>query len=142
MAEIFDVTAGIAVLIGAFFVLAAAVGILRMPDVYIRMHAATKSGTLGSGLMLLGVAISSGEFDVVSRALAAVVFLIATAPVAAHLLGRAAYLSGVPMWRGTVLDELKGRYDFEARTLAAGQDASAEGDRGPQGRGEGRPARS
>ena len=117
-----DIVAGLAVLAGAFFVFAAAVGVLRMPDVYVRMHAATKSGTLGSGLMLLGVALHSGEGDIVTRALAAVVFLVATAPVASHLLGRAAYVSGVPPWRGTVLDELKGHYDDTTHVLAPRRD--------------------
>lgn len=106
-----DILAGLSVLIGAFFVFVAAIGIVRMPDVYVRMHAATKTGTLGSGLMLVGVALQSGEADVVTRALAAVLFLIVTAPVAAHLLGRAAYISGVPTWSGTALDELHGRYE-------------------------------
>ena len=118
MGTLLDIVAGLAVLAGAFFVFAAAVGVLRMPDVYVRMHAATKSGTLGSGLMLLGVALHSGEGDIVTRALAAVVFLVATAPVASHLLGRAAYVSGVPPWRGTVLDELKGHYDDATHALA------------------------
>lgn len=118
MGTLLDIVAGLAVLAGAFFVFAAAVGVLRMPDVYVRMHAATKSGTLGSGLMLLGVALHSGEGDIVTRALAAVVFLVATAPVASHLLGRAAYVSGVPPWRGTVLDELKGHYDDTTHALA------------------------
>jgi len=116
-----DILAGIVVLVGAVFALAAGVGVLRMPDVYVRMHAATKAGTLGSGMMLLGVALHSGESDIVLRALAAVVFLIATAPVAAHLLGRAAYISGVPLWRGTQLDALKGHYDTRRHTLAGAE---------------------
>jgi multicomponent Na+:H+ antiporter subunit G len=123
MPPITDLLAGICLLVGAFFVLAAAVGILRMPDVYTRMHAATKSGTLGSGLMLVGVAVHAGDSAVVLRALAAVLFLVATTPIAAHLLGRAAYMSGVPTWHGTAFDELKGRYDVEARRLAAAEDA-------------------
>lgn len=122
VATFFDILAGIAVLIGAFFVLAAAVGVVRMPDVYVRMHAATKTGTLGSGLMLIGVAVHSGEADIITRALAAVVFLIATTPVAAHLLGRAAYVCGVPTWRGTWIDELKGRYDPETYRLSPGDE--------------------
>ncbi|RDD63878.1 monovalent cation/H(+) antiporter subunit G [Ferruginivarius sediminum] len=122
VATFFDILAGVAVLIGAFFVLVAAVGVVRMPDVYVRMHAATKSGTLGSGLMLIGVAIQSGEVDIIMRALAAVVFLIATTPVAAHLLGRAAYICGVPPWRGTWIDELKGHYDPETHYLSAGNE--------------------
>jgi len=113
-----DILAGVLVLIGAVFVFAAAVGIVRMPDVYVRMHAATKAGTLGSGLILVAVAVIAEDSGIVLRALAAVVFLIATTPVAAHLLGRAAYLSGVPLWRGTKLDELAGRYDRKTRGLS------------------------
>jgi multicomponent Na+:H+ antiporter subunit G len=114
-----EIVCGLLILIGSVFAVGAAVGVIRMPDVYIRMHAATKAGTLGSGLILLAVALSSGELGVVTRALAAVVFLIITAPVAAHLLGRAAYISGVKTWEGTVLDELKGRYDPFTHELAA-----------------------
>jgi len=111
MSMLAEILAGTVALIGAFFVFSAALGLVRMPDVYLRMHAATKAGTLGSGLLLVGVAIWSGEPDVVLRALAAVLFLVITAPVAAHLLGRAAYISGVPLWRGTRLDELEGAYE-------------------------------
>lgn len=113
-----DILAGVLVLVGAVFVFAAAVGIVRMPDVYVRMHAATKAGTLGSGLILVAVAVIAEDSGIVLRALAAVVFLIATTPVAAHLLGRAAYLSGVPLWSGTKLDELAGRYDRKTRGLS------------------------
>jgi len=111
MTVLAEILAGMAALVGAFFVFSAAVGLVRMPDVYLRMHAATKAGTLGSGLILIGVAIWSGEPGVVLRALAAVLFLVVTAPVAAHLLGRAAYISGVPLWGGTVVDELDGAYE-------------------------------
>jgi multicomponent Na+:H+ antiporter subunit G len=119
MVMVAEIIAGLCVLVGAFFVLAAAVGVLRMPDVYTRMHAATKSGTLGSGLMLVGVAVVAGDSDVVLRALAALIFLIATAPIAAHLLGRAAYMSGVPTWHGTAQDALKGHYDVRAGSLSS-----------------------
>lgn len=112
-----DIVAGVMILIGSFFVFVAAVGILRMPDVYVRMHAATKAGTLGSGLLLLAVAVQAESLDVVLRAVAAVLFLIVTTPVAAHLLGRAAYISGVPLWKGTGLDELAGKYDRDTRAL-------------------------
>jgi len=121
-----EIIAGLCVLIGAFFVFAAAVGVVRMPDVYTRMHAATKSGTLGSGLMLVGVAVVAGDTDVVLRALAAVIFLIATAPIAAHLLGRAAYMSGVPTWHGTPYDALKGHYDVRAGSLASAPDGDSD----------------
>ena len=96
------------VLLGAFFALVAAIGILRMPDLLMRMHAATKAGTLGAGLLLLAVAVSFGDSGVMVRALAAIVFLFLTAPVAAHVIGRAAYYAGrMQLWGGTLVDELQ-----------------------------------
>ncbi len=91
---------------GGFFAFAAALGVLRLPDVLIRMHASTKAGTLGCGLILLATAAHFGETAIVARALAAILFLLLTAPVAAHMIGRAAYRTGVPLWKGTVIDEL------------------------------------
>ena len=128
-----EIVAGVIILIGSFFVFVAAVGIVRMPDVYVRMHAATKAGTLGSGLLLLAVAVQAEELDVVLRALAAVLFLIATTPVAAHLLGRASYISGVPLWKGTELDELQGKYDRDTRALSGRQADDAPHEPGRQG---------
>jgi len=131
MAGMSDIVAGVMVLIGSFFVFVAAIGIVRMPDVYVRMHAATKAGTLGSGLLLLAVAVQADALDVVLRAVAAVLFLIATTPVSAHLLGRASYISGVPLWSGTKLDELQGRYDRDTRALSGQpvEDAPRQPDR-------------
>ena len=94
------------VVAGGLFVLTAALGVLRLPDVLIRMHASTKAGTLGCGLILVAVAVYFGETGVVARSIAAIIFLLATAPIAAHMIGRAAYRTGVPMWRGTSIDEL------------------------------------
>ena len=82
---------------------------LRLPDVLIRMHASTKAGTLGCGLILVAAAVHFGETGIVARAVAAIVFLMLTAPVAAHMIGRAAYRTGVPLWKGTVIDELGGQ---------------------------------
>ena len=105
-----DILSGALVLFGAAFSLVAAVGVLRMPDLYVRMHAASKAGTLGLGSLLIAVAVHSGDTAVVTRALVAIFFLMLTAPIGAHLLARAAYVSGVPCWSGTRIDELAGRY--------------------------------
>ena len=100
----------ILVLLGAFFALVAAIGLLRMPDLLMRMHAATKAGTLGAGLFLVAVAVSFGDSGVTVRVLAAIVFLFLTAPVAAHVIGRAAYYAGrVQLWKRTLVDELHGQ---------------------------------
>jgi multicomponent Na+:H+ antiporter subunit G len=98
-------------LLGAVFMLLAAIGMVRMPDVLTRMHSSTKSATLGVGLIMLGVALTFSDFAIGVRAFAIVIFLFVTAPVAAHMIARAAYLSGVPLWEGTLSDELRGRYD-------------------------------
>jgi multicomponent Na+:H+ antiporter subunit G len=98
-------------LIGASFLLLAAIGLLRMPDLFTRMSAATKGTTLGVGCMLLAVGVYFPGIGITTRALAAIGFFFVTAPVAAHMIGRAAYFVGVPMWEGTVRDELRGRYD-------------------------------
>ncbi len=100
-----DLLVAVLVVLGGVFAAGAALGVLRMPDVYIRMHASTKAGTLGVGLTLLGLAVHFGELGVVTRALAAILFFLITAPVAAHMIGRAAYRIGTPLWIGSVIDE-------------------------------------
>lgn len=92
---------------GAAISLLAAIGVLRLPDVFMRMHAATKAGVVGCGLILLGVAIADGTISTGIKAAVAVVFLLLTTPVAGHLLGRAAYVSGSPFWQGTVKNDLE-----------------------------------
>ncbi|MEM6273768.1 MAG: monovalent cation/H(+) antiporter subunit G [Myxococcota bacterium] len=98
-------------LTGAAFSLIASIGLVRLPDLYVRMHAATKAGTLGAGLILAAAAAVSHQLDVITRVTAGIVFLVVTAPIAAHLLGRAGYVTGVPLWSETCLDELDGQYD-------------------------------
>jgi multicomponent Na+:H+ antiporter subunit G len=95
--------------VGATFVLLAAVGVVRLPDVFTRMQAATKAASLGMICMLMGVAVFFGQLDVTVRAVLIVGFIFLTAPVSAHMVVRAAYASGVPLWEGTHLDELGGR---------------------------------
>jgi multicomponent Na+:H+ antiporter subunit G len=92
------VMAGLIVL-GGFFCFVAGLGVLRLPDVLIRMHASTKAGTLGSGLILAAVAIYFADTATTTRAIATILFLLLTAPVAAHMIGRAAFRSGVDLWK-------------------------------------------
>lgn len=107
-------------LLGAILMLLAAIGLVRMPDLFMRMHSSTKSATLGVGLIMLGTAVFFADFTIAVRALAVVAFLFLTAPIAAHMIGRAAYLSGVPLWEGTLSDELRGRYDPKTHVLTSG----------------------
>lgn len=117
MQALIEAIAAVLLLSGAFFSFVAAMGVLRLQDVLIRMHASTKAGTLGCGLILLSVAVFYREADVVTQALAAIGFLLVTTPIAAHIIGRAAYARNTPLWEGTVVDELRGRYDFRRRRL-------------------------
>lgn len=109
----------ILILIGAFFMFVAALGVYRMPDLFMRLHANTKSATFGAGFLLLGAATHFGEFAISIRALAIMIFLFATAPVAAHMIGRAAYIAGAPLWEGTLSDDLEGQYNPETHELTA-----------------------
>ena len=98
---------GVFLLGGTLFILLSAIGILKMPDLYIRMSATTKASTLGIGLVLAGTASYWQDFGIASRAIAIIVFLLLTAPVAAHIIGRAAYFDKVPLWEKTTIDELR-----------------------------------
>ncbi len=98
--------AGILILIGAGFSFVAALGILRLPDVYSRMHAASKAGTVGSGSMLLALAFVAPDSGTIMRALVGIIFFLLTAPISAHLLAKAAYLARYPLWEGSVADEM------------------------------------
>ena len=101
--------------VGAFFILMAGLGLVRMPDLFLRMSASTKAATLGVGCTLLGVALYFGDFAALIRAGAIIIFLLLTAPVAAHLIGRAAYQDGVPLWTGTQFDDLRRHYGHSPR---------------------------
>jgi len=94
-------------IIGAAFLVLAAIGIVRLPDLYCRASATTKAATLGVGCILVSSAMHFDDMQVTSRVLATVAFLLLTAPVAAHVIARAAYRTGVPMWHGTFRDELR-----------------------------------
>ncbi|MBI1992810.1 MAG: monovalent cation/H(+) antiporter subunit G [Deltaproteobacteria bacterium] len=112
-----DIISGVLLLAGATFMLLAAVGVVRMPDLFTRMQTTTKSATLGAGSMLLAAALYFGDLGVTTRALAVISFLFLTAPVAAHMIGRAAYFVGVPLWKETIVDELRGHYDRRTHDL-------------------------
>lgn len=100
-----DVTASVFLIVGSAFAAVAALGLVRLPDLYLRMHSVAKAGTLGCGLILTGVGFALPDIGVGLRALGAIAFLGATAPLAAHLIARAALRTGCPLWSGTVLDE-------------------------------------
>jgi len=91
--------------IGGFLMFLTGLGLVRMPDIFTRMHAATKSASLGVALLLLAAALFFQETMVVTKAVVTIAFIFLTAPVAASLLGRAAYARRTPLWEHSVLDE-------------------------------------
>jgi multicomponent Na+:H+ antiporter subunit G len=95
--------------LGAFLSLVTAFGLIRLPDVYTRNHAASKSATLGVMSILLGTFLYfyllEGHFN--SRLLLGIAFIFMTSPVSGHLISRAAYNRGVPLWNKSVQDDLK-----------------------------------
>lgn len=105
--------------IGVFFLATAAIGMMRMPDIYTRLHAGGKAGTLGVICVLLGVALHFASFGIIARMIALIAFFLITAPVAAHMLDRAALLTGVQPVEGTFPNELAGKYDRSSRRLAS-----------------------
>ncbi len=92
--------------LGIVLMAVAGLGLLRMPDFLTRMHASSKAGTLGAVLVLTAVALSFGDVAITGRVVVVVVFLLLTAPIASHVIARAAYRSGVPLSDETVVDEL------------------------------------
>lgn len=121
-----DILTGLAMLAGLFFMFIGALGLYRFPDLYNRMHAASKCITLGiSGMLLAAVfhltAVSVDPSDAgfgtpmpgttavgaVTKALLVIVFQFVAAPVGAHMLARAAHMDGVAKWEGTLSDELE-----------------------------------
>ncbi|MGM0875521.1 MAG: monovalent cation/H(+) antiporter subunit G [Bacillota bacterium] len=109
MIEISKFIVGFLILLGALFSLVAAIGVVRLPDTYTRNHAASKSATLGVISILLGLFMYYLLIDhhANARVLLGIVFVFITSPVAGHLIMRAAYNSGVPLWENSVQDDLK-----------------------------------
>lgn len=129
-----EILVSVFLLIGCGFMFIAALGLVRMPDLPMRLHATTKAGALGAGLMVIAVGLYFfGDVGVAARSAAIIIFIVLTAPIAAHLIGRAGYFVGVPMWSETVKDELKGQYDTHEQVLLSpakgDKDAEEQSDR-------------
>mgnify|MGYP006264602275 CR=1 FL=1 len=92
---------------GALMSLVASLGCLRLPDLYTRMHAATKSGTVGIMGIVIAMMIQLDDASVIFRGILVILFFLLTAPVAAHMIGRSAYRSGIALWDKSSIDEYK-----------------------------------
>ncbi|WP_434064244.1 monovalent cation/H(+) antiporter subunit G [Pararhizobium gei] len=100
------IAVGTLLIAGSLFSLLAALGILRFPDLYTRMHAASKAGTIGSGLLLLAAGLHALDIAILLRSLAGFGFFLLTAPIAAHLLAKTAHDAGYSMSSLSVVDQL------------------------------------
>ena len=105
--------------VGALAILLAAVGVLRMPDVYMRLSVTTKAATMGIGLLLVGAAFHFNDVGVTSRVIAIIFFTTVTAPVSAYLIVRAAYFIKAELWQNSIVDELNGMYDKKSHILSS-----------------------
>lgn len=109
-----NIIIGILSTIGALAILFAAIGILRMPDFYLRLSVTVKAGTLGIGFFLMCAGIIFPDVSVTTKVIAIIFFLVLTAPVAAHMVARTAYHKKVPLWKDTIIDEFEGVQEEQA----------------------------
>ena len=115
-----EIVTSIFLMLGAFFILAGSIGLIRLPDVYCRTHAATKSITLGVTSIMIGSLFyfAAHGLGFSGKNLLTIVFVMLTAPVGAHMIARAAYHFGIPIWEGSVKDELKSECNYIKATSA------------------------
>lgn len=96
---------------GALFILSSSIGLLRKPDIFLRISVTGKASTLGIGLILVSTALFFNNYSVTTRVVAIILFLFITISIGGHLLARAAYIIKTPIWKGTKIDDLAGQYD-------------------------------
>jgi monovalent cation/proton antiporter MnhG/PhaG subunit len=123
MSMLLEIIAALLLVAGASVVALAALGVARLPDPFSRMHAAAKAGVAGAGLLLLGTGLAFGTTGAILTAVAAVAFLVLTAPLASHALGRAAYVAGAPLGAASVADALSGVLDRRVFDIDPGRTA-------------------
>lgn len=93
--------------LGSLFVLIASFGILKMPDFYARLSVTIKAATLGAGCLLLAASLHFKDFPITTKALAIILFIFLTTPVAGFLIGRVGYVTGIKLWKHSIIDEMK-----------------------------------
>lgn len=118
---ILDTLAIFFLIAGLFFMLVGAVGVFRLPDVYHRLHAASKCSTLGMMGLVLAASLHIGTPDVIAKSIAVVLFIFVSNPVGSHILAKAAHRDKAPQWKGTLSDELA-----EDNAQAGAQESKAE----------------
>ena len=100
-----EIITGSLIILGGFFAVIGAIGLVRLPDVLLRMHASTKIGTLACGMIMVCCAVFFGTSDIIIRAIAVVLFLLLTAPIGAQMIGRSVVSTGVPLWKNDGIEQ-------------------------------------
>ena len=100
-----DIIGQILIIVGILFDIFGCIGLVRLPDVYNRLQASTKCVTLGTILLLAGVALVSATGPVSAKAIICAAFILITAPTAAHAIAKGSYASGVKLWDKSVVDK-------------------------------------
>ena len=100
-----EITGYILVTIGILFNIFGCIGLVRFPDVYNRLQAATKCVTLGTFLLLIGIALASGSGPISAKAIVCAIFILITSPTAAHAIAKGAHAAGVELWENSVVDK-------------------------------------
>jgi multicomponent Na+:H+ antiporter subunit G len=100
-----DIIGIILIIIGILFDIFGCIGLVRFPDVYNRLQASTKCVTLGTILLLIGVALIAASGPISAKAAVCAVFILITAPTAAHAIAKGSYASGVKLWENSVVDK-------------------------------------
>lgn len=111
MMPLHDVFSVFLIIVGTALMFISAIGIIRLPDFYLRMSAITKAATLGLFLLLIGLAIYFNSLDLTVKSVVIIIFILLTNPVGAHAIARAAYMKGTKLWKGNIVDELKDMVD-------------------------------
>lgn len=114
--------------LGTLFALLAAVGLIRMPDTFLRISVNTKAATLGVGLLIAAAAIFFNDLAISTRVLAIIIFIFLTAPIGGHLLGRTGYFTGNKLCDQTHIDDLKDQYNKKTHELSSENQKSTEED--------------
>lgn len=104
------------IITGILFDIFGCIGLVRLPDVYNRLQAATKCATLGTCGILFGVFMINGISEIGIKALLAILFILFTSPTAAHALSRAAHITGVKLWEKSVVDKYEEEVDHHETT--------------------------
>ncbi|MBO8156000.1 MAG: Na+/H+ antiporter subunit G [Bacillaceae bacterium] len=102
-----EIIISLLLMIGTFFIVSSSVGILRFPDVFTRLHAATKSATLGvASILIAAFLFLLFDANIISgKLILGIIFVLLTSPVSGHMISRAAHHSGVKLWEGSIKDD-------------------------------------